>query len=560
MPQHVFFSWQSDTPNAVGRSFVETCLERSIAELVADADVELADRDVEMDKDTLNVPGSPPIADTIFGKIDNAAVFLGDLTFVATRLGGGRSPNPNVLIEHGWALKSRGWRRVIAVMNIAFGDPDQQQLPFDLRHSRRPILYNLPVGRDVPTRKAAKEDLVKSLKAALKAIFEDKAVQAELRPPAPAEAHPHDIRLVRRFRKLFPEDERRFLMEQNFGDVFRRSRLDPIFEVGSDWKGAAFEFHDAEVQKVFADVLKLNGEFCELAATHLHASRSNAEVLTVKTDYDLAHGTQDDTVAAAKKLNDTATALSVAIEAFDRVARDRLRAAEVDEVPDEELVTKAHAWLQQLAMDGIKGGYPEIVPYPRLSLRLAPFGALAERRIDPRAATAVQQAFRLTEDEPVKEETDGGQWWTCARPNHKPNLNPETEWRMRLVRPGNFEFQCNIGKRIDNDPQIVVDGLELESTIIHTLDRMRRFAGDLGFEGGAAISIAFEGMEDVELRQGRRKFGRREFALPAVTVSDISEPVASAVQEQLDILWQMAGQRAGSPSFQEGHWTGYRRS
>jgi hypothetical protein len=87
MPRHIFFSWQSDTTNAVGRSFVETCLERAIAELAADAEVELADREL-VDKDTQNVPGSPPIADTIFGKIDGAAAFLSDLTFVATRLSG----------------------------------------------------------------------------------------------------------------------------------------------------------------------------------------------------------------------------------------------------------------------------------------------------------------------------------------------------------------------------------------------------------------------------------------------------------------------------------------
>lgn len=36
MPQHIFLCWQSDIANAVGRSFVETCLERAIAELAAD--------------------------------------------------------------------------------------------------------------------------------------------------------------------------------------------------------------------------------------------------------------------------------------------------------------------------------------------------------------------------------------------------------------------------------------------------------------------------------------------------------------------------------------------
>ena len=52
-----------------------------------------------MDKDTLHVPGSPAIAETIYGKIDRAAVFLSDLTYVALRPKGGGIPNPNVLID-----------------------------------------------------------------------------------------------------------------------------------------------------------------------------------------------------------------------------------------------------------------------------------------------------------------------------------------------------------------------------------------------------------------------------------------------------------------------------
>ncbi|TCQ13206.1 hypothetical protein [Rhizobium sp. PP-CC-3G-465] len=76
MTHHIFFSWQSDTPNGVGRSLIETCLERAIGVLQADADVDLADRDIVVDRDTLDVPGSPPIMETIFGKIDRAAVFL----------------------------------------------------------------------------------------------------------------------------------------------------------------------------------------------------------------------------------------------------------------------------------------------------------------------------------------------------------------------------------------------------------------------------------------------------------------------------------------------------
>jgi len=105
MTHHIFFSWQSDIANTVGRTFIQSCLEGAIAALQADADIDLADREVAVDRDTLDVPGSPPILETIFGKIDRAAIFLSDLTYVAERVGGGRTPNPNVCIEHGYALK-----------------------------------------------------------------------------------------------------------------------------------------------------------------------------------------------------------------------------------------------------------------------------------------------------------------------------------------------------------------------------------------------------------------------------------------------------------------------
>lgn len=559
MTHHIFFSWQSDIPNPVGRSFIETCLDRAIAEVVGDTDIELADRDLAVDKDTKGEPGSPSIADTIFGKIDKAAVFLADMTYVATRLDGTRSPNPNVLVEHGWALKSLGSRRVLAVMNTAFGDPAKDPLPFDLRHARWPIRFSLAEDSGAEARKAAKVDLTKALKAALKLIFEDAEVQAQLKPKAPAEAIPSDVRLLRRFRKLVPANTLRFLREQDFGAVMRRSQLDPFFDIASDWKGAAFEFHDAEVQPLFADVIKANAELTELASTHLHISRASDKMLTIKPDINLGRETEDVIYKATKALNEKATQLSNFIDAFERVAKNRLRAADEEEAFNPEHVQGAEAAIQALAMDAIKGGYHEIVPKPRLSLRVAPLAALAGRRIDPRTALDLQRQFRYRDDETVKEDTDGNQWWVCKQPTRNANPNAETEWRMRLVRPGNFEFQYNFAQRIDDDPQIVVDGVGLERTVIPNLDRMLGFARQLRFEGPAVVAVAFEGMSDVELRQGRRKFGREDILFSPITIPDMSEPVATALHEQLDIFWQMAGAKNGSPSFEDGVWTEYRR-
>jgi hypothetical protein len=53
---------------------------------------------------------------------------------VASTDEGKRAPNPNVLVEYGYALARHGVQRLLLVMNTAFGSPSE--LPFDLRHLR----------------------------------------------------------------------------------------------------------------------------------------------------------------------------------------------------------------------------------------------------------------------------------------------------------------------------------------------------------------------------------------------------------------------------------------
>ena len=188
MKSTVFFSWQSDRPSKEGRNFIEQALKDAITRITSDATVEEAVRDgLEIDRDTKGVPGSPSIIETIFAKIDQAAVFVPDLTFVGTRAQDGLTPNPNVLIEYGWALKSLGRPRIIAVMNEAYGKPDGA-LPFDLAHLRFPITYNLPVGASAEARRNEREKLTESLESALKLVLTSAAFQAVLpkvpEPPA----------------------------------------------------------------------------------------------------------------------------------------------------------------------------------------------------------------------------------------------------------------------------------------------------------------------------------------------------------------------------------------
>lgn len=139
-------------------------------------------------------------------------------------------------------------------------------------------------------------------------------------------------------------------------------------------------------------------------------------------------------------------------------------------------------------------------------------------------------------------------------------LNPETSWRMRLIRPGHLEYQVTIGRRIDDDPQIMVDGRRLEALIVRNLERMAAIANDLDLAGPALVSISLDGAEDVELsaaRPGGRRVRQPEVILPVAKLSTLNGELAAEIQEQLDILWQTAGWIDGSPSFASEAWAGY---
>lgn len=144
----IFWSWQSDTPQNAGRHFVRDVIADLARSLNGEDETEDAERPetdgelgeqladdgrVEIDHDTQGVGGSPPIADTILRKIREAAVLVADVTPIAITTAGKRVPNPNVMIELGYAMKVLGHERIVLVMNSAEGAA-LKYLPFDLRH------------------------------------------------------------------------------------------------------------------------------------------------------------------------------------------------------------------------------------------------------------------------------------------------------------------------------------------------------------------------------------------------------------------------------------------
>jgi hypothetical protein len=163
----VFYSWQSDLPNSVNRGFIQQALEGAAKAIRNDDSIEV---EPVVERDTQNVPGSPQIADAIFDKIAAADVFVADVSFIANgkrpRKGSRPCPNPNVLVELGYAARAIGWDRIVLVMNAHFGRVER--LPFDLR-MRRTLSYAAAPGD--ADKGIVRRDLQGRLESALREIL-----------------------------------------------------------------------------------------------------------------------------------------------------------------------------------------------------------------------------------------------------------------------------------------------------------------------------------------------------------------------------------------------------
>ena len=123
-----------------------------------------------VDRDTAGVAGSPEIATTILQKITRAAVFVPDVSLVTSDEHLRQSPNPNVLVELGFAISQLGWDRIVMVMNTEFGEP--QSLPFDLRG--RPIVTYRYSGTSGQGKADERKLLEKTLTVAIGEILRQK--------------------------------------------------------------------------------------------------------------------------------------------------------------------------------------------------------------------------------------------------------------------------------------------------------------------------------------------------------------------------------------------------
>lgn len=156
----IFYSWQSDLPNNTNRGFIQNVIEKSINELSRSGSFSL---EISLDRDTIGVPGAPNISQTIIEKIRTTDVFIADVSIVTgDKLQNQRpSPNPNVLIELGYAIAQLGWEKIILFSNDYFGT--DEDLPFDIRQHRRLKYVLPPEGEKAALKKQTASKLTKAI-------------------------------------------------------------------------------------------------------------------------------------------------------------------------------------------------------------------------------------------------------------------------------------------------------------------------------------------------------------------------------------------------------------
>lgn len=129
MHKTIFYSWQNDIDKKTHRYFIEKCIKQALAVVENDAKIYM-----DYDRDTMGLMGSPDISETIFDKIDRSVLFVCDLSIVNGADSSKKMPNPNVLIELGYAVNHLGWDRIICLFDNT--EHSIEELPFDVRKQR----------------------------------------------------------------------------------------------------------------------------------------------------------------------------------------------------------------------------------------------------------------------------------------------------------------------------------------------------------------------------------------------------------------------------------------
>lgn len=154
----VFYCWQSDLPYSHNKEYIRELLDNIEKSPEADQ------HNIAIVEATSHMIGSPNITHELLEKIQNSDIFVCDASIINSQQEDQKIkkvPNPNVMVELGFAISSLGWDRIIMMFNEKYGS--LTQLPFDLQ-KHRTTLYD--------SDSSDKLDLEEELKQKIIAIIE----------------------------------------------------------------------------------------------------------------------------------------------------------------------------------------------------------------------------------------------------------------------------------------------------------------------------------------------------------------------------------------------------
>ncbi len=261
----------------------------------------------------MDVAGSPDIAQTILDKVDASSVFVCDVSPInkgaATRL----TPNPNVLIELGYAVRALGWERVIMVFNLDTGRIED--LPFDIRH-RRPVVYE---AHDASNKSQIQKSLSSTLETAIRACL---SLGPRTTEPGSGLSQ-LDIDLFNRIREMLPADYAVVeLRDHDFGNAYQRRLTVLLNDLVWESKQPDFEFLDTELEATKDRMIEGIERFLATSAQYGATQKGAPEWYRVPPDW--MHERPDKWREVVKELNDAADEITAAYNELVRTARRKM--------------------------------------------------------------------------------------------------------------------------------------------------------------------------------------------------------------------------------------------
>ncbi len=161
----VFYSWQAQRPEDGNRYLIRDALTEALKLLAADPERPIR---FTLEEDARGATGAAEISAVLLEKVETCSIFVADITPVGTLINEKITPNPNVLFELGYAWRGLGPERIVLVLNVEHGVPEE--LPFDIS-KRHLVRYRFPAADQ--SRTSVVKGLASQLRTQLEAMARD---------------------------------------------------------------------------------------------------------------------------------------------------------------------------------------------------------------------------------------------------------------------------------------------------------------------------------------------------------------------------------------------------